>query len=132
MPDKNRHILQATKNEQYFQTFDLDDTPYLDWAAASLFYAALHFVDAYLANNSAPVGAQAADPAGGHHPRGHINRREKIVNDPALTPIDLPYRELRQRCDDARYRLLPISPALVKNLASNEYNTVKNHVSSLP
>ena len=131
MPDKNRHLLQATKNEQFFETFDLDDTPYLDWAAASLFYSALHLVDSYFADESSPIGPQSPDASGGHHPKGHVERREKILNSVALSPIDVPYRELRQRCDDARYRLLPLSPGRVRRLASNEYNTVKNHVSGL-
>ena len=131
MPDRNRHVLQATKNEQFFSDFDLDNTPYLDWAAVSLFYAALHLVDAYLAGHNTPIGSQNSEPGGGHHPHSHYERREKIVNEPALNPIDSPYRDLKQRSDDARYYIHPLSPTTVKNLAANEYATVKNHIGGL-
>lgn len=131
MADKNRHRLQANKNERFFETFDLDNTPYLDWAVASLFYAALHLVDAYLAGHNAHAGTQPPDPAGGHHPKRHFERRQKLIHIQALSPIRNPYRDLHQRCDDARYNLVTLSPQRVKNLATNEYNTIKRHINAL-
>ena len=49
MPSRLTHRQQAQHNEEFIASFDLDATPYLDWVVTAIFYAALHFVDSYLA-----------------------------------------------------------------------------------
>ena len=49
MPDRDSHLQQAQKNERFHQQFDLDTTEFHDWVITSLFYSALHYIDAYLA-----------------------------------------------------------------------------------
>ena len=49
MPSSLTHRQQAQHNEEFIASFDLDSTPYLDWVVTAIFYAALHFVDSYLA-----------------------------------------------------------------------------------
>jgi len=52
MPSSLTHKQQAQHNEEFIASFDLDATPYLDWVVTAIFYAALHFVDSYLATKT--------------------------------------------------------------------------------
>ena len=47
MPQPAEHIAQAEKNERLYE--NLIGTEFNDWAIVSLFYAALHYADAYFA-----------------------------------------------------------------------------------
>ena len=47
MPDKDDHLAQANHNTQFY--FSFDRKHYSDWAATVLFYAGLHYIDAFLA-----------------------------------------------------------------------------------
>ncbi len=49
MPTKEQHLQQAQHNEAYLATFDLAQSPYLDWAATAAFYSALHYLRALMA-----------------------------------------------------------------------------------
>jgi hypothetical protein len=51
MPRLQEHLDKAEHNENYYQSFDLDNTPYLDWVVNGIFYSAVHYVDAYFATN---------------------------------------------------------------------------------
>ena len=70
MPDFESHLRQAERNERvasHLATFP-------DWQTVALFYAALHYVDAYLAQR---FGAQG-------HPTSHQARLRFLARDPAL------------------------------------------------
>lgn len=131
MPARNQHQQQATRNEELFRSFDLNDTPYLDWAVISLFYASLHWVDAYLADITSTIGDQKPHRTGGHHPGGHKQRYRKVLSSPDLFPIRHEYKELWDRCDEARYNCFPLTPAFVNNLATNQYQAIKNRIQPL-
>jgi len=117
MPDKGRHHQRAGENEQFSRDL-LVRSSHLDWAVVSLFYAALHLIDAYLANQ-------------GLHPASHAQRRKAVLGDPAISGAALPYHELRQRCDDARYNLLPVSNSLTRSLLQNEFTAIRGRVEPL-
>jgi hypothetical protein len=48
MPTRNDHIAKARHNEQFFSSFDINTTPFLDWVVNGIFYLALHYFDSYL------------------------------------------------------------------------------------
>lgn len=52
MPSRERHLSQANGNERFLGTFDLKQTPYPDWAITVAFYAAVHWVEAYFAEQN--------------------------------------------------------------------------------
>lgn len=118
MASRQQHQQRALDNEQFSRSLS-SGTQYLDWAVVGLFYAALHFVEAYL------------DKAAGQHIDTHVSREKFINVDRALKPVSKEYRELRQRCDDARYRLLPVTSGLVAGLIANEFAAVKAHITPL-
>jgi len=49
MPTQQQHLVQAKHNEDFVNSFDLQTTPYLDWVVTGIYYAALHYVESYLA-----------------------------------------------------------------------------------
>ena len=49
MGNKKEHLSKAEHNNSFLFTFDFNKTKYLDWAVVSIFYTALHYIDAYLA-----------------------------------------------------------------------------------
>ncbi len=118
MANRRQHEQRALDNEQFSRSL-LSGTQYLDWAVAGLFYSALHLVEAYL------------DHAHGLHMHGHRKRQKFISSNSALKPVRREYRELRQRCDDARYDLFPVTAKLVADLTANEFAAVKAHITPL-
>lgn len=89
MPTKAAHSGKAAQNDYFVSTLG---NPFWDWAVTGKFYAALHYVEAYLATKRPPV-----------HSRNHAVRDSNIHDDPVLRPIYVDYRELESECHDARY-----------------------------
>jgi len=55
MPDLDDHLAQANHNAQFYHSFDRRG--YSDWAAIVLFYAGLHYIDAFLATQHIDPGS---------------------------------------------------------------------------
>jgi uncharacterized protein (UPF0332 family) len=118
MPSVNEHIQQAEKNERFFNDFDLKNTQFLDWAITALFYSALHYVDAYLATKS-------------QHPFNHRKRDWRLTKEQKLKNIYSYYVELKNRSEDARYKIVQFPPRFVSSLEVKEFTHVKSHIRSL-
>ncbi len=88
MPSFSDHVQQATHNEAFYQV--IDKNVYSDWAMTVLFYAALHYIDAFLGQ----VGI---------HPGGHETRDTILSNRKELRPIYGHYRHLKDCSRNARY-----------------------------
>ena len=89
MPDTVAHREQAEHNLRMYDS--MDRSAYSDWAATVLFYAALHYVDAFLARKLH------------YHPRGHADRDKLLHTVHALKKIRVEYRELKDCSHNARY-----------------------------
>lgn len=87
MPTKDEHKAKAGHNENFVASIE---DPYWDWAITGLFYAAVHYVMAFLAKKSV-------------HPVLHQVRNSHVHRDPILNPIYVDYRELQDNSEDARY-----------------------------
>ena len=83
-----------------------------------MFYAALHFVDAYLAD-------------GGIHPRSHADRNAYVQRLQHLRPLWPHYQLLDHRSRDARYRCVAFSPAEVQHLRETSFAPLKQHLAGL-
>jgi len=118
MPDLRRHIFQAEKNERFFDQFDLDTTPFLDWAVTGLFYSALHYVDAFLAKQNV-------------HPQTHEQRDWILARTRNISAIYAEYQELKDRSIDARYKVIKFRPQIVKDLKKNQFDKIKAHLRPL-
>jgi hypothetical protein len=89
---------------------------YLDWQVTCLFYAALHYVDAYL----------IATTPGGVRPQGHADRGRQAAT--VLPAQMLDYRELRDRSEDARYELRQVAQAEVEALRTGQFARIRTQV----
>ena len=93
MPSKQVHIQQAVHNQQLCGV--LDNAHYPDWCVTVMFYCALHYVDAILAES---LTGQV------QHPQSHEYRNKGIGMLQVFTPqIHADYRALQTRSRMARY-----------------------------
>ena len=49
MPTERSHLRQAEHNRVLIETLDPKDPRFLDWIVTAAFYAAVHFIEAWLA-----------------------------------------------------------------------------------
>lgn len=119
MATEQEHLRQAEHNEQFLTTFDLPITPYLDWAATVIFYAALHYIRALAAR---------------HHFRSisTYGEMDKLFDRLALFRRNAwVYEDYRQLKDDsraARYDMRMFSPQEVVELRDEELHRIREFV----
>jgi hypothetical protein len=89
LPTTRQHREKAEHDE--FLVANLN-SPFWDWAVVGLFYAALQYVEAYLANQAPPI-----------HPGTHTVRDSLIQRDRSLAGVYVDYRQLEDESRDARY-----------------------------
>lgn len=88
MPARDDHLTQAQHNREFAES--LDPAKYSDWVATALFYAALHYVDAFLATRNV-------------HPGRHDVRDHYVEKVTELRPISDDYWALKNSSRTARY-----------------------------
>ncbi len=120
-----QYLQKAAHNLAFAQYIRVNKSDCLDWAATCLFYAAVHYVNAYLVKSKQPI------------PRRHTNRdpsnpgRTNIVQqDPHLCKIYRPYRHLDDESRDARYELKPISTSDYDSFLLPQINKIKDFIES--
>lgn len=121
MPSKDQHVEQAKHNEAFFESLVGVAPPrlYLDWEIATLFYAAVHYVDAILATKL----------VNGIHPRDHGARRDWVSRMPSdFSAISTQYLQLENRRRNAQYDLIKVNEANVKAYQENLFNPIRAHV----
>jgi hypothetical protein len=89
MPARDDHLHQARHNVKFHAS--IDKSAFRDWAATSLFYAALHYIDAFLADRR------------NIHPPKHKERDNLIATISELKPIFVSYAALKDGSFNARY-----------------------------
>ncbi len=117
MPDLGSHLRQAERNERVASHL----TAFPDWQIVALFYAALHYVDAYLTHRLGDQG----------HPTSHQTRLRFVAPDSALTTVYQQYRELLDRSQDARYSALDIPAAFAERLAREQFGPIRSQIRAL-
>lgn len=90
VPHQREHLARAQDNEDLARTFNLDDGLEVDWAITLLFYAAIHYVQAFFA-------------ARGIVHLDHDARDQAIEQHPILSDISRDYQYLKNKSRSARY-----------------------------
>ena len=122
MPRVTEHLEQVERNESLYRDLCRLYTSvpqYGEWEVVALFYAALHYVDAWLADSEEV------------HPRNHTQRIGMVRSNTALRPISDQYERLYRLSVLARYEMERPPLQEVRNLENNEYAAIKRHVRSL-
>lgn len=91
---------------------------YRDWQVISVFYSAVHWVQAYLRAKTST------------YPQTHEERDRLIYTTPALKPIYPHYQELKSLSVTARYTCLPINDREVSDARAN-HEAIANHIVNL-
>lgn len=117
MPQPTEHIAQAEKNERLYEV--LIGTEFNDWAVTGLFYAALHYVDAYF------VQQTSASPSN-HRSRNHL-----VDSTRNLAQIKQDYAELYRLSLDVRYDLAVMSDVAVEEFRLKHFIPIRTHIRAL-
>lgn len=115
MPASQEHLAQARRNEEFLAAIRALPVRYAEWETTTLFYAALHYVDAFLATI-------------GEHPRNH---RIRIARVNAVSSLRDEYQNLFNASIEARYETLPFTPQQVDQLMAGPFLRVKEEMLSL-
>ena len=118
MPRKEDHLAKARHDEAFASSLPLNTTPYLDWVITALFYAALHYVEAYFATQKI-------------HSADHRARDSAIRRDTKLRAIYVDYSELKNFSINARYYMTSFAPADITKSLRPHLEAIKKLVSLL-
>jgi len=108
------HVAQAKHNERFFAKVDLNEDS--DWAVTALFYAALHYIGAYLAM----VGCQ--------DPGSHGGRLRLIRQDEQTRKLFKEYSRLKDYSENARYQGKRFSTTIVQGLDATELSAIRTEI----
>ena len=113
MPSRVRHLNKAEHNEEFFSSFDLDTTPYHDWAMMALFYSALHYAEAFFAQWDI-------------HCSNHGCREREINN--RMSEVYTEYNDLKNDSIEARYLMRRFTAADIRGVIYPNLQVVKEFV----
>lgn len=116
MPTELEHLAKAEHNEEFYLSFDLNTTPYLDWVVNGTFYSALHYIESYLATQ-------------GRNPENHGQRNAEIRDDPNLGRyIFNRFSALKDDSEGGRYRMQVFTPGEIKQDIIPKIDQIKEHL----
>ena len=118
MPSKDEHVTKANGSESLALSLVLDNQSRIDWALVILFYAAMHYVEAYLAKS-------------GVHLRSHTTRDNAMSRDSVLRKIFKEYADLKFYGYNARYEVFGFKATDVTDKAAKHYALIKGYLSPL-
>lgn len=104
MPTREQHLKQAARNEKLAKV--LVHTDYREWTVTVLFYAAVHYIEAFLAVQSI-------------HCVDHAARSDKVRTIPQMREIGKQYEALRTISRQARYQAIQICDEDVNRAEQN-------------
>jgi hypothetical protein len=117
MPSKGEHIAKADNNRKFAADLGAASPTRIGWALTALFYAALHYVEAYNAQFNT-------------HFKKHDQMNRDIERNPVLNPIWEDYRDLSEFSWNARYNYVNYGKAELEE-AQQCLESVRTLVSGL-
>jgi hypothetical protein len=115
VPQRHEHLARALENETLAEsTLDPAKGVCVDWAITMLFYAGLHYVDAYLTQSAG-------------RPKSHQQRDRIIETNGSLSPIWEDYRRLKDISEQARYQIAAYDESKMV-LARQRLHNIKSHL----
>ena len=115
MPTTQQHLDWAERNERFAESISALPVRFPDWEITTLFYSALHYIDALLATRS-------------EFPKSHKRRLDAIALMPGLKDD---YSSLYERSMDARYRMISFNTETADALRTGAFLRVRDEILSL-
>lgn len=116
--NEKQHIVKARRNETFCEALGTMEPPYYEWQTIVLFYAALHYLQAYFSAKTR------------HYPTTHQDRDQIIPTDVKLQSIYNHYRELKQLSLTGRYMCWPTNEHDVQS-AKGHLAVIRSHIEQL-
>lgn len=123
MATQQQHLKKAQHNENFFNHFDLDATPYLDWIITGIFYSALHYIRAIASKYNFENIASYGELDKLFDRLFILKRNPTIYQD---------YRQLKDDSREARYEMINFNKEDVRDLRDQEFARIKSFALSLP
>lgn len=121
----SEYVAQAARNSAFAADIRKNQGRYLDWAATCLFYAAVHYVNAYFVKSKIAIPRRHSCPDPNNPGRTNI-----VQQDPSLKTIYKTYRHLDDESRDARYELKVISEADYDNFLLPKLEQIRKFITS--
>lgn len=118
MPDKYEHLAQAQHNRDFWSSFDINTSVFLDWVATGIFYEGVHWVEAYFAKTK-------------FHSVDHGKRMLQMRHDLILRPISNDLEQLKFDSENARYQCYKYSKQDINKDLIPKVNQIKSHIQSV-
>ena len=118
VPSKDQHLDKALDNEAFYGAVRSSLASYEGWQVTTIFYAALHYIDAYMATMN-------------RHPKRHQDRDLLISRESKLRRIAPDYFALRDRSIDARYEVVNFPSGFPQLKFTGELNRIRSHIQPL-
>ncbi len=96
-----QHVSKARENEAFALTLDTTTPCVIEWGVTVRFYAALHYVQAYFAQQNITFTQ-------------HTNRATAIARDSRIRAAHDEYRSMQDYSESARYEVHGIMPGHVR------------------
>ncbi len=120
MPNSNKHLQIINHNYNALSHLsNPNPSNYTDWCITIIFYMALHFVQAYLADKK------------NEHITNHSTLQQKIREDQNLRSTYNTYRHLQDDSVNARYNGDKLSIYEMRNSTLKYFKTIQNKIISL-
>jgi hypothetical protein len=116
VPTTDEHLVQAERNEQLSHTLELHDPA---WAVTMLFYAAVHYLEAYFDAMPTRAGFE-------RHYEQHVSRHRAVRQ--RLPSLQRHYQTLYDESIEARYKYTLFTPDDVVALRDNQFAAIKSQV----
>jgi len=116
---KEKHIRKAEHNERFVDLFDIDTTPFLDWAITGIFYSAIHYIRALAAKHSFINISTYGE-------MDNLFNRISVFKNNRSAYVD--YRQLKDDSRTARYEMIKFSTPEVRSLKNGEFQRIKSFV----
>ncbi len=119
--DYEFHVSKAKRNERFYRRYDLDNSTFNEWAVVTLFYSAVHYIDAVL-NKDKSLSPDYRQPT------DHRMRRRAILKCPSLLPIQTKYLQLESRSMQARYDQTFFPDNALNKIKTELFIPIQSHV----
>jgi hypothetical protein len=115
MPSFQEHLKKADGNAAFARSLSLTKQANIDWALIALFYAALHYVEAYLAKQTI-------------HLRSHETRDKTVARDAQLKKTYKQYAHLKYFGFNARYEVFGFAAKNVNDEALADFEAARKNI----
>ena len=117
MPTTAEHLSKAQSNEQFAATLGLQTSAEIEWAVTATFYAAVHYIEAYLATR-------------GVHSANHAQRNRHVNGLAETRNLWKGYGKLQRLSEKSRYWVLPVTTEDLDQ-ARRLLSEIKRHITEL-